>query len=196
MGMEKATMPFGNETMFQRISRFCSDTCQEVVVAAGRKPPPWLADGYVLDEGRGPLDGILAGLRHVSPESHCFVAACDTPLLQPAFVDLLFERAANARGAVPAANGHIIATCAVYSPVLVPEIVRLLALGERRAAAFARLPGVVMVPEEDLRGADPELLSLRGCNTLEEYVELLRSAGIPEPVEFLRQARVQAARRS
>lgn len=196
MGMEKATMPFGSETMFARIARFCGESFSEVVVAAGSTPPSWLEGRYVLDQGRGPLDGILAGLHRVSPERFCFVTACDTPLLQTAFVDLLFERAKDVRGAVPTANGHIFATCAVYSPALAPEIEGLLASGERRAAAIAGLPGVVMMQEDEMRAADPELLSLRGCNTLDEYEELLRIAGFPGPVEFLRRARVQAARRS
>jgi molybdenum cofactor guanylyltransferase len=178
MGLDKASLPFGGETMLERVVRVCQAACNKVVIVGGQQPPELPNVAHALDDGRGPLDGILAGLRRITPGGFAFATGCDSPLLQPGLIDLLFEKAASQRGVVPAANGHLHPTCAVYSPSLVPDIEALLQAGERRAVAITRLPGVMLVEEPDLRVADPELLSLRGCNTPEEYASLLQLAGL------------------
>lgn len=196
MGVDKATLPFGDETMLERVHRICEGACTEVVIASGAESSALPAVARALDQGRGPLDGILAGLRHVSPGGLAFVTGCDSPLLQPGLIDLLFQKAAIGRGAVPSAGGHLHPTCAVYSPGLVPEIEALLQAGERRAMAIAKLQGVAVVDEAELRMADPELLSLRGCNTVEEYAALLELAGLPGDPGILSAADERASRRA
>ncbi|RQG86165.1 molybdenum cofactor guanylyltransferase [Natrarchaeobius halalkaliphilus] len=49
---------------------------------------------------RGPMAGILVGLRETTA-TYAVVVACDMPLVDPAFVDYLFERARGCDGAVP-----------------------------------------------------------------------------------------------
>lgn len=196
MGVDKATLPFGDETMLERVHRICASVCTDVIIAAGAESRALPNVTQAFDEGRGPLDGILAGLRLVPSGSTAFVTGCDSPLLQPHLIDLLFEKAAAGPGAVPLADGHIHPTCAVYSPALVPEIEALLEAGERRAMAIAKLPGVVMVNETELRVADLELLSLRGCNTVDEYAALLRLAGLSGDPEILSATDERASRRA
>lgn len=177
MGADKATLPFGESTLLETVASRCAELCDEVIVVARedqRLPGPWR---IVHDSGNGPLDGIAAGLRAAS-HPYALVTACDTPLLQPAVVELLFERANGHAAAVCEADGRIVATLGAYAATLGPVIEALLASGERRARAVANLHGVVVVPEADLRAADSELLSLRGCNTPEEYQALLDMAGL------------------
>ena len=196
MGVDKTALPFGDETMLERIHRICGAACSEVVIAGGTETLSLPGVSHAIDQGRCPLDGILAGLHHVRPDRLAFVTGCDAPLLQSSLIDLLFERAAPQRGAVPAAGGHLHPTCAVYSPSLAPEIDALLRAGERRAVAITRLPGVAIIPESELRAADPELLSLRGCNTPDEYAALLQLAGLPSNAGFLPTADERVNRRT
>ena len=195
MGVDKTALPFGDETMLERIHGICAGLCTEVVIAGGTESPALPNVTHAVDQGRGPLDGILAGLQHVRPGSFALVTGCDAPLLQSNLIDLLFEKAATGRGAVPAASGHLHPTCAVYSPSLAPEIEAQLRAGERRAVAITRLPGVVIIPESKLRAADPDLLSLRGCNTMEEYAALLLLAGLPVDEDLFHAADERASRR-
>lgn len=177
MGADKATLPFGAVTLLETTAAACAALCDEVVVAARadqQLPGPWR---LVHDSGDGPLGGIAAGLRACSHPT-VLVTACDTPLLQPALAALLFERAAGRAAAICEAGGHLTATLGVYDRSLYTAIEGLLSAGERRADRIAGLPGVVVVAEGDLRLADPELLSLRGCNTPDEYVSLLEAAGL------------------
>jgi molybdenum cofactor guanylyltransferase len=180
MGADKATLPFGTVTLLERVASICGERCDEVLVVArmGQElATPWR---IIRDSGEGPLGAIAAGLRAAGGDA-VFVTACDTPLLQPALIDLLFERAALQRGAMAQTNGRVVATCAVYSRSLADEVDALLRVGERRAAALADLSGVVIVGEAVLRSADPQLVSLRGCNTPEEYAAVLELAGLGGP---------------
>lgn len=195
MGVDKVTLPFGTGTLLERIHAVCQQTCGDVVIAVGeygaetRAFPA--AFRTIQDPGRGPLPAIAEALHRAPTGTFLFVTACDTPLLQPAVVESLFGHAANHRGAVPLIQGRSQPTCAVYAAALANEVADLVGKGERRANALAHLPGVVSVPEDSLRNADPDLRSFRGCNTIEEYLALLELAGEPVPHEFLRTAGVR-----
>lgn len=74
------------------------------------------ADGVVEDRiaDGGPLAGLEAGLDSVS-EPYTAVVACDMPLVEPAVLADLFERAVDADAAVPKhANGQLQPVQAVY----------------------------------------------------------------------------------
>src|SRR3954471_1243536 len=69
MGRDKATLPFGPELMLQRVVRLLSEVIEPrnlVVVAAPEQRLPPLSPEIVVArdhrEGRGPLEGLLAGL--------------------------------------------------------------------------------------------------------------------------------------
>src|SRR5262245_33211597 len=93
MGLPKATLPFGRELMLPRVARLVGQACRPlVVVAAPRQSLPELPPDAILvrdrREGRGPLEGLLAGLSAL-PKSidAAYATSCDVPLLVPAFVE-------------------------------------------------------------------------------------------------------------
>lgn len=190
MGQNKANLPFGTETLLARIYRVCSSVCEQVMVATGSAGPNELPipDGAVRvnDPGEGPLVALARALGVSGPGAFVFVTGCDTPLLQPGVIQLLFERVSGHRGAVACFEGRRQPLCAVYSSELREEVSSLVEQGERRAIVPANLPGVVDVHEDELRAVDPDLRSFRGCNTPAEYVELLEFVGEPVPHEFLK----------
>lgn len=75
MGRDKATLPFGDECMLQRVVRLLTEVVDPghmVVVAASRQTLPSLPQGICITrdehEARGPLEGLAAGLRVLHPD--------------------------------------------------------------------------------------------------------------------------------
>src|SRR5690242_16558381 len=93
MGVPKATLPFGPETMLQRVVRLLGTVVSPVVVVAAREQAlPELPHGITVTrderEQKGPLEGLRAGLRALpSSVGIAYVTSCDVPLLVPAFVE-------------------------------------------------------------------------------------------------------------
>src|SRR5262245_45208566 len=94
MGRDKATLPFGDELMLQRVVRLLSsvvDAQNIVIVAAPDQSLPQLPSDVQITrdpvEYAGPLQGLATGLPIVSDRCDAvFATGCDTPLLVPAFV--------------------------------------------------------------------------------------------------------------
>ena len=97
MGVPKATLPFGTETMLQRVVRVLGAVVHPIVVVGAREQAiPELPAGVIVtrDERgeRGPLEGLRAGLKAL-PDSVgiAYVTSCDVPLLVPGFVARMIE---------------------------------------------------------------------------------------------------------
>ena len=74
MGYSKAILPFGPELMLQRVVRLLSEVVSPIVVVAAptQELPPFPSDVLIARdqrEGRGPLEGLLAGLSHARRHS-------------------------------------------------------------------------------------------------------------------------------
>src|SRR5262245_7885026 len=83
MGTSKALLPFGPETMLQRVVRLLSEVVPTmVVVAAVDQDLPELPRHVTVardeHEGRGPLEGLRAGLKALPLEvERAYVTSCD-----------------------------------------------------------------------------------------------------------------------
>ena len=128
-------------------------------------------------EGLGPLAGLVAGLEAMRGE-RAFLTTCDVPLLTPAYVQRLLELSRGHPLAVPRVGEHYMVTSAVYSRAVLPVARRLLEERRLRPLFLLEEIGGRIVTEEELREADPELHSLRDCNTPEAYEAALREAGL------------------
>ena len=154
-----------------------------VVRAAGQLLPP-LPDGVKITEdrapGRGPLEGFAAGLLALpTGVQTLFLAACDTPLLSPAFVRLLFDRLESSIcwAVVPDALNHRHPLSAAYRVQVQQSVMAAIAAGElAMGQLLARLP-VTTVDEPELRAVDADLVSLRNVNTPAEYAEMVAEWG-------------------
>jgi molybdopterin-guanine dinucleotide biosynthesis protein A len=188
MGSDKASLPFGDQTLLERIIDVVREVVDEVwlvaregqsVPAADRKSLPIARDPA---EGLGPLAALAAGLAAIGAERACLVS-CDLPLLEPSLLAGLFACAEGHRAAIPRVDGYDMTTTAVYSESLLPEIREMLAAGARRPRDILGLPGVISIDEASLRRFDPELRSFVDCNTPERYREALRMAGVADARE-------------
>ncbi len=179
MARDKASLPFGRETLLERVVRIVSEVVDEVwvVARAGQEIPGDFRIARDPEEGLGPLAGLAAGLEAIDAE-RAFLTSCDVPLLRSAYVRRLLELSAGYAIAVPLVGGHHMVTSAVYSREVLPVARELLAERRLRPLYLVEAFDARLVTEEELRDVDPELESLRDCNTPEAYQEALRTAGL------------------
>jgi molybdopterin-guanine dinucleotide biosynthesis protein A len=197
MGSPKAWLDFGGEPLLARVVRTVRRACAPVVVVAapGQDVPPLPPDVAIARdplEGRGPLQGIAAGLHAlletagaIEAIDAAFVSSTDAPFLEPA----LIARLAALRGsdhdiAVPNMGDHFHPLTAIYACTCLPHIDALLAADRLRPFfLFGRVRTVLcdfptLLADPDLAAADPALRSFENINTPDDYERALQSLGL------------------
>jgi molybdopterin-guanine dinucleotide biosynthesis protein A len=192
MGVSKAMLPFGTESLLARAVRIVSSVAAPVVVvaAAGQELPEVPEDVRVVRDrrpGRGPLEGMLAGLAAIGDDSAAtFVTSCDVPLLVPAFIERMASLLGDNDIAVPCIDGLHHPLAAFYRPRVIPHIEALLAADRLRPVYLYQRVPTALVTADELRDVDPRLASLRNVNRPEDYLSALAEAGFEAPPELLR----------
>ena len=187
MESDKAFLPFGNETMLERVVRIVSsvvDPQQIVVVAATDQQLPSLKALVVRDtiEHQGPLPAIAGGFAALPPTTDAaFITGCDAPLLISSLIEYLFMQLGDADAVVPHDAEHLHPLCAVYRTNIHGSIENQLTRGRLSLHQFIEQLDAKFIPVETLRKIDPELLSLRNVNSHEDYVSALEDAGLSTP---------------
>src|SRR5262245_7139211 len=97
MGTAKAALPFGPESMLQRVVRLLGTVVSPIVVVAAQDQVlPELPQPIIVArderEARGPLEGLRAGLKALPAHvDAAYVTSCDVPLLVTGFVERKIE---------------------------------------------------------------------------------------------------------
>lgn len=184
IGLPKLSLPFGPEVMLARVVRLVAEAVEPVVVvaAAGQELPPLRRSVLVArdrQEDRGPLEGLAVGLAALpAGVEAAFAAACDQPLLLPAFVRRVIELSGGYDAAVPCIDGVAEPLSAVYRTSVLPQIEALLAADLRRPAFLLDRVRTRWIRADELTGADPQLQSLVNVNSLADYQTALKLAGL------------------
>jgi molybdopterin-guanine dinucleotide biosynthesis protein A len=140
MGTPKAWLDWHGTTLLRRTCGIVArgaDGPVVVVKAPGQDLPALPAGVRVVEdarEGKGPLQGILAGLEAVDGEV-AFVASTDMPFLHPRFVAAVCAAVDDADAAVPHVGGYRQPLAAAYRTALAPLVAQLVA-EERMKPAF------------------------------------------------------------
>lgn len=184
MGTSKAMLPFGPETMLQRVVRLLGSVVSPIVIVAARDQElPQLPDEIVIThderEGRGPLEGLRAGLKAL-PDSvdSAYVTSCDVPLLEPHFVERMIELLSGHDIAVMEIDGFTHPLSAIYRRDTLPRVESLLAQDRLRPAFLFDAVRTRRVQTAEMIPVDPELRTLRNLNTRQDYVRALLEAGL------------------
>jgi molybdopterin-guanine dinucleotide biosynthesis protein A len=179
LGRDKASLPFGSETLLARVVRLVREVADDVVLVAreGQELPAGFEAVRDPAEGLGPLAGIAVGLGAVR-EDRALVVACDMPLLEAGLARRLLELSQGVHACVPVVGGYPVPTCAVYARSAAALARELLARRELRPRAFLDGVSTRYVAEGELRDVDPELLSFLDCDDEESYRKALRAAGL------------------
>jgi molybdopterin-guanine dinucleotide biosynthesis protein A len=193
MGTAKADLEWHGSTLLHRVCGLIGrvvDGPVVVVRAPGQELPP-LPAGVELSEdareGRGPLQGLAAGLSALEGRAQAaYVSSTDVPLLHPAFVRRVLAAVAQegVDVALPVAQGFRHPLAAAYRTDLLPDVEELIEADRMRPAFLFERCRVRELSEDELLAdralaqADPNLLSLLNVNDPQEY-ERARSREAP-----------------
>jgi len=184
MGRPKAWLPFAGESMLPRVLRLLGEAVGPLVVVAapGQDLPP-LPPGVdvVRDEekGRGPLQGLAAGLKALEGRADAaYASSCDVPFLKPAFVRHLIDLLGDKQICVPHVGGYHHPLAAVYRLEVAAAVSRLLAEDRLRPIYLFELVPTRIVGAAELADVDPTFQTLRNLNTPQEYEAALREVTV------------------
>lgn len=183
MGVPKALLAFGAETMLQRVVRLLGTVVSPiVVVAAPGQSLPELPSSVTVtrdeQEGRGPLEGLRAGLKALpGTVDIAYVTSCDVPLLVPGFAKRMIELLGDHDIAVMEVDGFPHPLSAVYRRGTLPHVEALLAADRLRPVFLYEAVRTRRVQPAEMTSVDPELLTLRNLNNREDYLNALSTAG-------------------
>lgn len=187
MGAPKWSLPFGPETMLERVVRLVGTVCEPLVLvrAAGQVLPDFAKQIIIAEDARpdrGPLEGIAAGLAALPDEVEAaYVTTCDAPLVVPAFIERLFELLGDESVVAPVHEGFVYPLSAVYRTRLLDVVSTLLEADRLRPSDLFDLVATRRVSSQELRDVDPRLDTLKNLNTPEEYQAALVQAGFTAP---------------
>jgi len=175
MGKPKAWLPFAGELMLPRVVRLLSEVVRPIIVVAApdQEVPPLPSEvSIVRDEerGRGPLQGLLAGLTALEGHADAaYLSSCDVPFLRPPFVHRLIKLLGDHHICVPHVGEYHHPLAAVYRLEVAKTVSRLLIEDRLRPFfLFQKVPTRV-VETEELADVDPSFQTLRNLNTPEDY---------------------------
>jgi molybdopterin-guanine dinucleotide biosynthesis protein A len=179
-GVDKHTLELDGQRFLDRQLAVLRPLFSRVLLVTGAPPDPPPAGVLVLADrpppGRGPLAGFQVALEALAPGEDALVCVGgDMPLLQPAALQLLRDLDPAAPALVPRVAGFPEPLLARYGRRCLPLVDAALAAGRLQTSVFAAaIPGVVWLPETELRAADPDLLSLENVNTPDDLERVQR----------------------
>jgi molybdopterin-guanine dinucleotide biosynthesis protein A len=182
MGRPKAWLPFGGELMLPRVVRLLDEVVAPIVVVAAPDQdvpplPPEVAIVRDEEKGRGPLQGLAAGLRALQGRADAaYLSSCDVPFLKPAFVRRLIELLGDNAICVPQVGDYHHPLAAVYRLEVAAAVEELLRQDRLRPVFLFEAAATRVVTAPELADVDPEFQTLRNLNTPEEYEAALRES--------------------
>jgi len=193
MGRPKAALEWHGSTLLRRVVGIVGravDGPVIVVRAAGQDLPLLPDDVEVVEdarEGRGPLQGLAAGLAAARPRATAaYVSSTDVPLLHPRFVRRVIAALDDDADVVlPHIGGYPQPLAAVYRTALLQTVEQLIAEDRMRpaflfdACRVRRLDATALLKDPALAALDPELESVLNLNEPSDY-DAARSRPAPE----------------
>lgn len=172
MGRDKASLPFGDAPLGERLLARLSEVFDDVVVVTNGPGARWEALGArtVADEcpGLGPLEGLRSGLA-ATRHGRALVLACDMPFVTAELLRFLASQVADAEAVVLGGPGGPEPLVGVYSRRLLSRIEAALAGNQRSMRAFLASVALREIPEADWRPFDPKGRALWNLNRPEDY---------------------------
>jgi molybdopterin-guanine dinucleotide biosynthesis protein A len=193
MGTPKAALEWHGSTLLRRVVGIVGRAAggPVVVVRAPGQALPSLPEAVEVvedaHEGRGPLQGIAAGLHAVRDRAPvAYVSSTDVPLLHPRFVARVIAALEDdVDVALPHVRGFPQPLSAAYRTELADTVERLIA-EERMRPAFLfeacrvrRLDAAALLEDPALAALDPELDSVLNLNEPADY-DAARERPAPE----------------
>lgn len=193
MGSPKASLDWHGSTLLRRVTGLAQRTVDGPVVvvrAPGQELPQIHPSIEVVEdarEGRGPLQGLAAGLAVIGDRAEvAYASSTDVPLLHPAFIRRVIGGfAADIDVVLPEIHGFRQPLSAAYRTSLLPEVEGLVAADKLKPAFLfersrvLRLDDAAMLRDGKLAAVDPDLDSVRNLNEPSDYEQ---ARALPAPM--------------
>jgi molybdopterin-guanine dinucleotide biosynthesis protein A len=182
MGIDKAWLELGGQTMIERVIAALKPVTSSVAVIAnnseyGRLGLPVYSDAQV---GIGPLEAIRTALANARAP-RVVLAGCDLPFVTAELFSFLLDLKGDYQAIVPVgADGRLEPLCAVYSTEALESVTRLIESGGRKVSLLFEQIRTRRVIFSELRHLPGAELFFENVNTQGEYlraVEVLHKLG-------------------
>ncbi len=174
MGRNKAFLIVDGERLIDRMIRIFRGLFAEVILVTNQPRDYLDLDVNLVTDiypGRKALGGLYTGLFYAN-SSHAFVAACDMPCLNAAFIAHMMERALACDIVVPQAADGLQPLHAVYSRKCLHAIRNSLLRDRLKITGFYKGLKILYIPEETIRTFDPGARMFVNINTPEDLLRL------------------------
>ena len=193
MGSPKAALDWHGSTLLRRVTGLAERTVDGPVVvvrAPGQELPEIHPSIEVVEdaaEGRGPLQGLAAGLAAIGDRAEvAYVSSTDVPLLHPLFIRRVIGGFTDDVDVVlPEIHGFRQPLSAAYRTALLPQVEELVAADKLKPAFLfercrvLRIDDAAMLRDAKLAALDPDLDSVRNLNEPSDYEQ---ARGLPAPM--------------
>jgi molybdopterin-guanine dinucleotide biosynthesis protein A len=184
MGRPKAWLPFGDQTVIERVVAQVGEAVSAVIVvgAQGQELPALPTAVKIVHDDvpdQGPLGGLAAGLAATSCGCEAvYLSSCDAPFVNPALVRRLFELLGNKTCCVPRVGGRLHPLSAVYRVGVLDKVREHLRKSRLRMLELVEDLPARIVATGAFADVDPDLKAFWNLNTKENYEQALREAGL------------------
>jgi molybdopterin-guanine dinucleotide biosynthesis protein A len=170
MGTNKAFLHVGGERLIDRSMKLFKEIFPEVILVTN-SPLDYLDQDCIIAtdiiKGKGPLGGIYTGLFYAFHE-RIFIAACDMPFLNRAFIEYMIDHGADSDIVVPELSDGLQPLHAIYSRRCLPAIKRLIDKDQLKITGFYKGLKKRTIPEDVVKKFDPRGRMFINVNTEEE----------------------------
>lgn len=161
MGVDKAFLELGGETMLEIVAARLKSVLSEVIICGGNEDNGIQHGLKVVPDiikGSGPLSGIHAGLSAAKYQKS-LVAACDMPFVSAGLAEFMIEQAQGYDVAVPCHDNYLQPLFAVYDKNCLSVISEAIASSRNKVVDFYPRVRVNYVSKEYLsKFADVEVM--------------------------------------
>ena len=184
MGRPKAWLPFGKQSLLNRVvDRVGQSVSSVVVVAAPGQYIPELSPAVTVvrdtEPHRGPVGGLAAGLEAVAGKCDAvFVSACDSPFISDAVIRRLFDLLGENFVCVPNIRDRLHPLAAVYRVEIAAQVQTNLSESRLRLLDLVDQVPTRSVTESELAVSEQELMMFCEMNTPGDYARALQDAGL------------------
>lgn len=174
MGVDKAALPWGNETVLQHLVRRLQARLQPLILVKSPTPLPipLPADVVQIQDDcsyQGPLVGFRNGLVHAPVDQPVLLCGCDFPFLESSIIDYLHDHLDTADAVVMESQDTVQPLVGLYQPRIFEKIEALIKDGKRSMNALLNEINYRLITTDEWRQLDPAGRLLTNINTPEEY---------------------------
>lgn len=174
MGENKAFLRIGGERLIDRTVRLFRQVFREVIIVT-TNPLDYLDQEAVIVTdilpGKGALGGLYTGLFY-STDEYAFLAACDMPFLNTAFMEYMLRQTTGYDIVVPAPPDGLQPLHAIYARRCLPAIRARLDQNRLQIKGFYPGRPLLKISPEVLDSFDPDRRMFLNVNTPEDLEKL------------------------